>query len=662
MPAPLDGATQPPGDRYCDLVLTGGVADGVVYPWAIVEIAREFRFKNIGGTSVGAMAAALTAAAEYSRRLGHLGGFNEVLRKLPDELARQVDRTSSSGRRSGTTRLFSLFQPIRRTERLFDLFVGLFGLGLPTSGVLRKARYALAAVAVVLRVYWIAAVCGIALVAALELAALALHAVTAFGTALLVPAATGVLVPLALGCAIYVDLTKGLVPNGFGICTGGHGDGRPANEPSLTEWLNEGIQAAARRRLDDPLTFRDLWDAPGGPPDRAGRAVNRTRKARSIDLQVISTIVTLGRPLRLPQEDDTRILYFRLEEWKAYFPQPVLAHLDRVAARATKVACEGRNSFGPQQEFLELPDAELPVVVAARLSLSFPVLFSAVPFWTADFAADGQGRCVRRCGLSDGGICSNLPIHLFDAAVPRWPTFGISLCDSTDSAHPQEVWLPGEGDEELFNGQLDNWYGFADTLSATGAPAAPIERLFGFAKGILYSAKDWDDATSLRMPGVRDRVARVFLRPGESGLNLKLSGGLIRDMASRYGTPAGRMLVERYLGSPDSGRYAPGWDEQRWARFNIFLSTLRERIGGLSQAAGPRPRARSLEDQIDAATSKRPPDGTGPPGMPPSAEQAAELRSLLDLLERLEADFERLALPQPYRPRPPPELRVRPPI
>jgi len=86
-PKPLKDTSKPPGNRHCDLVLTGGVADGVVYPWAIMEIARAYRFKNIAGTSVGAIAAALTAAAELSRRQGHLGGFDDVLLELPDRLA-----------------------------------------------------------------------------------------------------------------------------------------------------------------------------------------------------------------------------------------------------------------------------------------------------------------------------------------------------------------------------------------------------------------------------------------------------------------------------------------------------------------------------------------------------------------------------------------------
>jgi predicted acylesterase/phospholipase RssA len=60
----LDPAQEPPLDRYCDVVMKGGVTDGVVYPWAVMALAQHYRFQSIGGTSVGAVAAALTAASE----------------------------------------------------------------------------------------------------------------------------------------------------------------------------------------------------------------------------------------------------------------------------------------------------------------------------------------------------------------------------------------------------------------------------------------------------------------------------------------------------------------------------------------------------------------------------------------------------------------------
>src|ERR1700737_2913399 len=51
----------------CDVVLKGGVTSGIVYPTALCRLAQDFRFKRIGGTSVGALAAAAAAAAEVGR-------------------------------------------------------------------------------------------------------------------------------------------------------------------------------------------------------------------------------------------------------------------------------------------------------------------------------------------------------------------------------------------------------------------------------------------------------------------------------------------------------------------------------------------------------------------------------------------------------------------
>lgn len=50
-----------------DLTMQGGTTSGVVYPLAICDLATAFRFRNVGGASAGAIAAALTAAAELGR-------------------------------------------------------------------------------------------------------------------------------------------------------------------------------------------------------------------------------------------------------------------------------------------------------------------------------------------------------------------------------------------------------------------------------------------------------------------------------------------------------------------------------------------------------------------------------------------------------------------
>src|SRR4026207_1123903 len=74
----MDSAAYPADpDKLCDIVMKGGVTSGVVYPQAICELATTFRFKNIGGTSAGAIAASATAAAEVARRprgAGRVGG------------------------------------------------------------------------------------------------------------------------------------------------------------------------------------------------------------------------------------------------------------------------------------------------------------------------------------------------------------------------------------------------------------------------------------------------------------------------------------------------------------------------------------------------------------------------------------------------------------
>src|SRR5262245_29815275 len=98
-------------DRDCDIVMKGGITSGVVYPLAITELANEFRFRNVGGTSAGAIAAAVTAAAESARLNGSNAGFQR-LRDLPQFLA---------GKTHGEPNLLNLFPPTRSTRKLFNV-------------------------------------------------------------------------------------------------------------------------------------------------------------------------------------------------------------------------------------------------------------------------------------------------------------------------------------------------------------------------------------------------------------------------------------------------------------------------------------------------------------------------------------------------------------
>ncbi|WSG73668.1 patatin-like phospholipase family protein [Rhizobium beringeri] len=56
--------------RECDVVMKGGITSGVVYPKALLQLKDRYRFRNIGGASAGAIAAAVAAAGEFGRDRG----------------------------------------------------------------------------------------------------------------------------------------------------------------------------------------------------------------------------------------------------------------------------------------------------------------------------------------------------------------------------------------------------------------------------------------------------------------------------------------------------------------------------------------------------------------------------------------------------------------
>src|SRR5207247_4146516 len=112
------GGSLPAGDQpsewgsaslECDIVMKGGITSGVVYPGAVVALAKRYVFRSIGGASAGAIAAAGVAAAEYGRATG--GGFAR-LANVPLELS------ATDGK--GDLFLLQLFRPETSTRRWID--------------------------------------------------------------------------------------------------------------------------------------------------------------------------------------------------------------------------------------------------------------------------------------------------------------------------------------------------------------------------------------------------------------------------------------------------------------------------------------------------------------------------------------------------------------
>jgi predicted acylesterase/phospholipase RssA len=633
----MTDAQEPPIDRLCDLVMKGGITSGVVYPKAIELLSHRYRFKNIGGTSAGAIAAVVTAAAEYQRRWkGSRAGF-DLLGTLPTELQRPVA--------PGTSKLLSLFQPQPAMRRLFSVLIGALNKDKTSTRIAQI-------ITGFLRAYWPATL--VALVMAL--------AVGAFGLGWFAAILTLVIaLPLLVGLWVYGDVTRRLVANDLGLCTGLTED---AWNEALTPWLHALIQKAAGRSLNDPpLTFGDLWDAPGFPPPWLKLPADP--RPRSIDLQMFSTNLSHGRPYIFPLPErnsqptrfrDRERLYFTEREMKRCLPSDVVALMvEKSQPYSVEPGREGKDpptDAASANGMRELPEPrDFPVLLAARMSLSFPFLFTAIPLHAIDHDPP-RNRKFRRCWFSDGGISSNFPMHLFDGLVPMWPTFGLNL--EPEVKGRGRVFLPEKYDQ----GYGERWNHIPDEEGAS--------KLGGFISAIVGTMQNWNDNSLARMPGVRDRVARIRLSKDEGGMNLNMEARLITNIAER-GVEATEELLQRFAMPSPNGGQAEGWDENRFVRLHVLLKMLAARspgvVAALSQTCGHATDFSRLLDKMMQATYE---DGRPkpPPGYeePMTQEQRRKLDAFVTALRDLATAMTTLAQPIPFKPIPNPELRVRPPL
>ncbi|MBM3274660.1 MAG: patatin-like phospholipase family protein, partial [Candidatus Sericytochromatia bacterium] len=480
--------SQPRGD--CDVVMKGGIASGVVYPLALCELATSYRLRSLGGTSAGAIAASLAAAAEYGRDSG-TGGFQKL-----EPVAEWL------GQRPGPekpTNLLALFQPHPKTGALFRYLIEL--LRAP-GGPLRLMRKLGVKGAPVKAIQALVAGCrqfpGAAISGMLPGALLGCAALLSSGPGNLVSLTAGLLlilpgVLLATAWRAWRTLARTLPDcTYYGLSTG-LGERDADGQLGLTDWLAELIQhLAGRTTKDAPLTFGDL------------ARHERDGKAMGIDLQLLTTNLNLGRPYRIPFTDCG--WYFDPLEFERIFPDYIVDHLVK-AARA-------QPDPDRYPHLLPLPPGEnLPIVVGARMSCSFPFLLSAVPLHAVDFAkrvSEDARRPVRTWSL-DGGICSNFPVHFFDRPLPTRPTFALNLrpyhpdYPQVAEDEAKNFWLPGKATE----GQAD-WWTYLASDNGSG-------NLVGFFEAIFDVMQNWRDNALIPVPGFRERIAHVCIAPDEGG-------------------------------------------------------------------------------------------------------------------------------------------------
>ncbi|HZF09488.1 MAG TPA: SuhR protein [Thermoanaerobaculia bacterium] len=651
-PHPLAAANAPYAHptRSCDVVMKGGITSGVVYPLAVGELAKVFRFRSIGGTSAGAIAAAATAAAEQGRQTGQGLGFTGLV-----DLPRRLTEVLPDGR----SRLFSLFQPSPETAPAFAVLLA----ALRAKG---KGAKLAAVVGEVLQSYpegaWLGALPGLLPAVALAFTLAGPHGPLGrlgLGLALLSAVLVATVGALLGSAAVLATRAAAALPeNAYGLCRGyafERSDPHAAGPPPLTEWLADLLdELAGKDPAQEPLTFGDL--ARAGLPADADPAIDP-----AIRLEMMTTCLSLGRPYRIPFE---RVFHFKPTELARFFPPRVIKWMIKHAHpdQRRRLVHEGEPLFA-------LPDtADLPVVFAARLSLSFPLLISAVPLYAAvEFAPAGSGEEsepeavpavsavpagepieAARCWFSDGGLTSNLPIHFFDAPIPAWPTVAVDLLEGTPSADPPErnVWLP----ETNKAGVLEGWQRFDE-----GSGAAQLVR---FVSALLRVMQNWRDQTLSRLPGQRDRIAHVILGPDEGGMNLAMPPELIATLTER-GRIAGTKLRHRFAEPPAPGELS--WDNHRWVRYREAMAAIEDLLVALARVYDqPAPPGERTYAELIRRDRETPPSSY----RTANQKQRERLAEVTEKLAELGRELARIAGTREDfhegEPHPPGELRVRP--
>lgn len=467
----------------CDLIMKGGITSGVVYPHAILEIAREYRLRSIGGTSAGAIAAAFAAAAEYRRQSGGgMAGYDEI-GGVASELG---------------TDMGALFQPTPALRPLFNLLLA------SVSEEARKGGKAAALGRAVLAAFRGRILAGAAVMAlGIVLGVLAESVWLALLCVVLGMLAAAGLVLHALYRLIFVRLPR----EDFGICPGLTID--RSGKQGFADWMADKI---------------DLIAGNVGADGRPGRPLTAGQLARhGVTVATMTTDLSSQRPYQLPLQTD--IHYFSRSEFERLFAPRIVDYL-----------CEtgGRREPSPDdphdlpRDLHKLPVGDdFPVLLVARMSLSFPGLIRAVPLYRVDYQRRQGGTApLRRCLFSDGGISSNFPIHFFDALLPSRPTFGIALADWEKERHGDErIDLPRKGRQ------------------STSFAVRDIPGIGGFLFAILNTAKDWQDSMQSLLPGYAERIVTIRLDDSrEGGMNLAMDKGTIATLVG-YGRDAGQRLV-----------------------------------------------------------------------------------------------------------------------
>jgi predicted acylesterase/phospholipase RssA len=540
-----------------------------------------------------------------------------------------------------------LFQPSSRTATAFDALMawirpGATKLGKLSSiaGIVSRSAFG-----------WFVAAVIVAMIPAVvfDLALLGVPATAgdwfALACALIVWLPMAIVVGLAVAAIVVARKSvEAIAANGFGICDG-HSTRAGTDFPPLTDWMDNKLRDLAG--IDDrPVCFGDLWGPEAVARYRASLAGVRVGEAAALspferrelrclrltDCLVMTTDLSHRRPYRFPF--DTQVFYWCGTCLGQYFPEAVVEHMARATEavgpiqvgtteepREIRAECP-RHAGEPLYYMPLAPD--VPLVLAARISLSFPGLISAIPFHAVDWTRAAPSRDIVTVWFSDGGISSNFPMRFFDAAWPTRPTFGINLAPP-HLDDPAMVWRPPPGR----GGVLPRYI----AMSSLGQ----------FASAILDTMQNWADSVQITMPGFRDRVVEVRHYDDEGGMNLQMPPEKIALLAER-GNEAGRNIVD---GDAETKPF--DFTQHRWMRYRNAMASMDDLLSGMHSVW---PAERAFLDSIPRDHNSFAP-----------ASRARD-RQATEKVMRLADDLAALGHPATTGrvPKPQPDLRLTPPL
>jgi hypothetical protein len=368
----------------------------------------------------------------------------------------------------------------------------------------------------------------------------------------------------------------------------------PDGVPPFTTWLTDALDDLAGlpggedgRRA---LTFGDLWL--GRPVAHEGeesiRDAQFLRRAaadperRAIELRLVTTDLTRGRPVQLPFVTAPGAAASPLGRRWLLCPHCLAGALPArlvdqtvAASHRTRAPWVGHRCPRHGGPLLPFPDPwDVPVALAARLAVSAPGWLRSVPLYAltseasrvrdtyGDRAERARGASGTGAGVTTHWFCGDgigdAPASMFDVVLPRWPTFGLSV----------------ETSVEVPDDEKGPWVAVSET--AAGAPSPPsvgIDKLAAFVSAVRRARSGWRDRAAAEHPGTRGRIGIVRRGLG-AGEGIFLTEDEILRLAVR-GHHAGRELRAQFTSRDGRLASQTGADRYRWVRLRSALRDYR---------------------------------------------------------------------------------------